>query len=64
VHYTWDVTFGQLIISVPLFWVVVLIMRIYQLLLRFRIEHEILMVDWAERNDKKLHELPTRTKWW
>lgn len=66
-HFTWDISFGQVIVSVPILWVIILLMRVYQLLLRFRIEHEILMVDWASRQTPpiKLHELPTRqTKWW
>lgn len=65
--FDWHVSFGQLIVSVPIFWVIVMLMKMHHLLLRFRIEHEILMNFWAEsQNPKvKLHELPTRMKtWW
>lgn len=64
-HFTWEITLGQVVISVPIFWLLVMIARIYGMMLNFRMEHEVLMIEWAERNDKKLHDLPTRMKkWW
>lgn len=64
--FDWHVSFGQLIISVPIFWVVVMMARVYHLMLRFRIEHETLMIWWSESQNPKvnLHDLPTRKQWW
>jgi hypothetical protein len=48
-------------------WIVGQLTRISALLLRFRIEHEILMNDWADRQTPKMRvqDLPTRQKtWW
>lgn len=64
-HFTWEISFGQIVVSIPILWVVYVLFKVQQMMLRFRMEHEILMTDWAERNDKKLHDLPTRqSKWW
>lgn len=66
-HFTWDVSAGQLVVTLPVFWVVIQLVKITNMLMRFRIEHEDLMVDWCARQDppKKLSELPTRrTRWW
>lgn len=66
-HFTWEISAGQVAISVPLAYVVYTVFKISQNLLRYRIEHEILMTDWACRQvpPVKLHELPTRmNKWW
>lgn len=66
-HFVWELTLGQVIVGVPIIWVMGYLMKIYSMMLNFRIEHEILMTDWACRQDPpvKLHELPTRQKrWW
>ena len=66
-HFEWQLSLGQVVISVPIIWVVVMLMRIYTMLLRFRVEHELLMSDWALRQvpPVKLMDLPTRQgKWW
>lgn len=66
-HFTWDITFGQVVVSVPILWIVGMLMKMHGMLLRFRIEHEDLMADWAKRQNppRLLSELPTRqSKWW
>lgn len=65
-HFSWEITFGQVIISVPILWVMVMLMKIYGMLLNFRIEHEDLVLDWAKRQTppRIVSELPTRRKWW
>jgi hypothetical protein len=66
-HFDWNFSFGQLVVSVPLLWAVFMLGKIYNMLLRFRIEHETLMIDWASRQDPpvRLTDLPTRqSKWW
>jgi hypothetical protein len=67
VHFSWDISFGQIVLTVPLGWLVLQSFRVYQMLLNFRIEHEMLMRDWADRQQPRvrLETLPTRqTKWW
>lgn len=66
-HFTWDISFGQVIVTIPIFWLIGIISRIYVILLRFRIEHEDLMVDWCARQTppRRLSDLPTRqSRWW
>lgn len=65
-HFTWEISFGQVIVSVPILWVLFMLMRLYNMMLSFRIEHEDLMIDWASRQSppRRLSELPTRKKWW
>lgn len=64
-HFTWDVSLGQVIVSVPIFAIIAMLIRLYSMMLMFRMEHEILMVDWAKRNGVELHTIPTRQKkWW
>lgn len=64
-HFTWEFSIGQLIVGFPIMGILIFLFKIYNMLLNFRIEHEILMQDWAIRDNKKLHELPTRMKkWW
>ena len=66
-HFTWDISLGQVVVSIPLFWIIWTLVRISSSLLKFRMEHEILMVDWAARQvpPVRLHEMPTRqTTWW
>lgn len=43
--------------------VIVYLFRIDRKLGVFLVEHEILMGDYAKRNNIKLHELPTRSRW-
>jgi hypothetical protein len=67
VHFTWDISAGQVIVSVPLLWIIRELARITSMLMRFRIEHEELMIDWAARQvpPRVLSDLPTRqSKWW
>lgn len=67
VQIEWTVSFGQIVITVPLLWVTIMLFRIYAMLLNFRMEHEMLMQDWAARQTPpvKLYNLPTRNKkWW
>lgn len=48
-------------------WLILLIIKIYHMLLNFRMEHEILMQEWALRQvpPVHLHNIPTRQKkWW
>lgn len=63
-HFSWDISLGQVIVTVPIMWVMVMLMKMYSLLLNFRIEHEDLMSDYAERKGFKLSDLPTRRRWW
>lgn len=66
-HFTWEISFGQVVVSIPIFWVMFMLGRIYSMMLRFRMEHEELMLDWCMRQTppKNLMDLPTRkTKWW
>ena len=61
-HFTWDITLGNVILGVPLMGLLIVGMRVHSMLLHFRIEHEYLMQDWAERNGKALDAMPTRKK--
>lgn len=66
-HWTWDISFGQMAISIPIIWVIVMLMRVYQMMLNFRIEHEFLVQDWCLRQTPpvKLIDMPTRrNRWW
>lgn len=66
-HFTWEVSFGQVIVSIPILWIAGQLWKMLNMLMRFRIEHEDLMVDWAARQNppKILSDLPTRQKkWW
>lgn len=66
-HITWELSIGQLMVGLPVLTLAVLMFRIYGMMLTFRIEHEILMRDWAERQTppQQLHKLPWRQKrWW
>lgn len=66
-HLAWEISAGQIVISMPLLALALYAFRSYNMLLMFRIEHELLMRDWADKQTppKKLHELPWRQKrWW
>ena len=66
-HFSWDISAGQIIVTFPLLWIIGQITKAMQLLLRVRVEHEILMSDWANRQTPpvRLQDLPTRqAKWW
>jgi hypothetical protein len=65
-HFTWEITFGQVVISVPITLLVFAVARIYGLLWTFRVEHELLMGDWAKRQTPaaELKDLPWRQKRW
>ena len=65
-HFTYDISVGQVILTVPLGFITVALFKIFRILLLFRMEHEVLMEDWASRQSpqKKLSELPTRRKFW
>lgn len=66
-HFAWDFTFGQVIVSIPILTILYMLIRIHSMLLNFRIEHEWLMMEWAGKQSPpvKVHELPTRqSKWW
>lgn len=66
-HFTWEFSLGQVIIGIPVFSLAIFMFKIYNMLLMFRIEHELLMKDWADTQNppRKLHELPWRQKkWW
>lgn len=64
-HFTWDISLGQIIISFPIFGMILMLIKLHSMLLLFRMEHEILMADWAKRHDVELHTIPTRQKkWW
>jgi hypothetical protein len=67
VHFTWEISAGQVIVSIPLLWIISQLAKMTSMLLKFRIEHETLMLDWAARQTPpvRLTDLPTRaTKWW
>lgn len=63
-HFTWDVTFGQIVVGVPVLVILGILVRLDRLIQNFRIEHEYLMNDWASRQNPKINvkDLPTRTK--
>ncbi len=66
-HFSPEITLGQIIISVPIIWILRQLTRITKMLINFRIEHEYLMRDWANRQTPpvKLEDLPTRrATWW
>lgn len=66
-RWTWDISFGQAVISVPVIWLIIQTMRVYHMLLNFRIEHEFMVQDWCARQNPpvKLMDLPTRQRrWW
>jgi len=65
VHFTWDISLGQLILTVPLGAIFIMLRAMFTMMTRFRMEHEILMRDWSERTGKPLEDLPTRKNvWW
>lgn len=65
-HFTWEITFGQVVIGVPIVALVVAVAKMYGLLLTFRIEHEVLMNSWAKDQTPQieLDKLPWRQKRW
>lgn len=65
-HFTWDISLGQIMLGAPLATLAFYMLRIHKVLLLFRLEHEVLMRDWASRQTPpiKLSELPTRQKAW
>lgn len=66
-HFSWELSFGQIVVSVPIVWILIMLMRLYSMMLRFRIEHEDLMLDWCAKQNppRNLMDLPTRrTRWW
>lgn len=66
-HVTGEISAGQVIISVPLVFVLMMLMKLHSMMLMFRMEHEILMQEWAGRQTPpiQLHNLHTRQKkWW
>jgi len=64
-HFTWDISLGQLILTVPLGAIFIMLRAMFGMMTRFRMEHEILMRDWAERKGKSLEDLSTRKEaWW
>lgn len=62
IHFTWDISIGQILTGVPLFGIGVALLKIYNMMLMFRMEHEILMQDWSKRTGIELHTIPTRQK--
>lgn len=66
-HFTGDVTLGQIVVGAPLTLITYILLKMYGMLLMFRMEHEMLMTEWAARQDPpvQLHKLHTRIKkWW
>jgi hypothetical protein len=65
-HFVWELSFGQIIIGIPIVTLAVAVIKMYGLLLTFRIEHEVLMTDWAKRQEPliDLDKLPWRQKRW
>lgn len=61
-NFTWDISIGQVVMSVPLGLILVMLLSLNRKITLFRIEHEYLMADWAERKGLKVIELPTRTR--
>jgi hypothetical protein len=63
-HFEWQLTLGQIVVTVPILWIVWVLAKIDRMMFRFIIEHEILMKDWANRQTPpiKVEDLPTRTK--
>lgn len=65
-HFSWDISFGQVIVGIPLVVVAGYILRMHGMLMLFFVEHEELMKDWASRQSppQKLSDLPTRQRRW
>lgn len=65
-HFTWDISFGQVLLTLPLGAITLALFRIFRILLLFRMEHELLMEDWAGRQQppQRLSDLHTRKKFW
>ena len=65
-RFTWDMSLGQAIITIPLIGILILILKLYGLIIRFRLEHEILMNWWADSQIPKIQlaEIFTRKKGW
>lgn len=65
-HFTWDISLGQIMLGAPLATLAIYMLKIHKTLLLFRIEHEELMRDWAARQNPpiRLSEMPTRQKAW
>lgn len=67
IHWSSEISLGQVILTVPLGVILLILWKMLRMLLMFRMEHEMLMEDWAARQTppKKLTELYTRkTFWW
>lgn len=66
-HFSGDISLGQIVVGAPITAVLYVLLKMHGMLLMFRMEHEILMTDWAGKQVPpiKLHELHTRQKrWW
>jgi hypothetical protein len=59
---SWEISLGQIVLSVPLGFILLSLWTLNRKITLFRIEHEYLMADWAERKGIRLKELPTRTR--
>jgi hypothetical protein len=66
VHWTWEISFGQAILTLPMALIAYWLFKTFKVLLLFRMEHEILMQDWALRQTPpvKLTDLYTRKRMW
>ncbi len=64
VHFQWDITLGQILLLLPLLGLFATFLGMYNQFSVFRMEHEVLMEDWAHRQSPqvKLEELPWRKK--
>jgi len=64
--FVWEITFGQIVMGVPLGVIIIVLMKMFRILLLFRMEHEMLMQDWALRQNPpvKLVDLHTRKRMW
>ena len=66
-HFTWDISFGQILLGLPLLGILGALLKIFGILFKFRVEHETLMGWWARSQSPpvNLNEIPTRQgKWW
>ena len=61
-HFTGDISLGQILVSVPVFALMGMVYSLSRKITLFRVEHEYLMADYCERHGLPLMTLPTRQK--
>jgi hypothetical protein len=61
IHFTWDVSAGQIVLFAPLGGILWWLWKISSTLRTFMVEHEMLMASEAEKRGVKVEDFPTRS---